>query len=169
MSFFTETDNTTDTLTISYFYTSDQVITFVIPAIVLTGIPGNILSFIIMTRKHNSYVSCSIYMTGLAESDFILLVGAADLWLSHNVIFHVSLYGLHYGIMNVHFIFARYGYLLLIAMALDWMIAVIFPLKATTMCTPKRAQIISLVCLLPIFIANIPSIFSHLGIYGILQ
>ena len=44
---------------------------WMLPAI--TGIPGNVLVFFVMTLKHNRTLSPSIYMTAMALSDNLVL------------------------------------------------------------------------------------------------
>jgi hypothetical protein len=46
------------------------------PIVTLTlGFTGNVMSFLVMTKKENRQISCCIYMAGLSIVDSLVLVG----------------------------------------------------------------------------------------------
>ena len=136
----TNTNNTT--LVISSYYVNLRrgMYVYSIPVIFMLGLPGNILSFIIMTKKHNRHISCCVFMSSLAVTDTLDLFAAALYWVLQA--FNIKRSTATHFLINInHYIFVKLGYLTLIAMTVDRMIAVRYPLKATVLCIPKRAMV----------------------------
>ena len=66
-------------------YTYQQIGTaiqrYMAPLVVVIGVLGNTLSFLVMIQPRNRRVSCCIYMAALAVSDTMTLYVAAHLWV----------------------------------------------------------------------------------------
>ena len=57
----TNTENATlNEISLYYVNLARNLYVYITPFIVIFGVPGNILSFIIMTRKHNGDISCCV-------------------------------------------------------------------------------------------------------------
>ena len=51
------------------------------PCIIILGMIGNILSFMVMLMKHNRRISCCVYMAMLAVSDSVCLILGVYYWV----------------------------------------------------------------------------------------
>jgi hypothetical protein len=58
-----------------YFYQISVYYLWIVP--VVSGIPGNIISILVANRKHNRNLSPCVYITAMAVSDTLFLVGQA--------------------------------------------------------------------------------------------
>ena len=137
------------------------VVQWVTPITVTLGLLGNILTFLVMTRKKNRRISCCVYMAVLAVTDSYTLISymgftACTLGPSAPIcrnLMACRISGYLMGTTNVA------GTMLLVALTIDRFMAVRFPLKARIYCTPRRARIFSAIVLVFCFIYNIPHIF----------
>lgn len=141
-------------------YRVGQVIhTFWLPLVVLVGWTGNLLSFAVMTRKQNIKISCCIYMAMLAIADSGVLCLGAIYWTA-TIVYPRKRYRWECKIIDWLFVvLSNYGVILLISMTIDRLIAVRFPLRSVTVCTPKRAKLISAISLIIIMVYNIPQLY----------
>ena len=132
-----------------------------VPILVPLGLCGNIITLVIMANKHNRQISVCIYMSSLAVSDNIMLCLSLDFWLATNGVWTRTVHPWQCKVLTWLFqVFSTYGIILVIAMTLDRLIAVRWPLKAATICTASRAKLTSLSALLLMFIYTLPHLFS---------
>ncbi|XP_064622610.1 cysteinyl leukotriene receptor 1-like [Lineus longissimus] len=130
---------------------------------VIFGIPGNILSVLIATRKRNRGLSPCIYITAMAVVDTALLVQLA--WLSlffsdigktfltdRGIIFRVVVYTMTtFGTQSGFF---------QAAMSVDRLIAVRWPMAAPRLCSTPRAKKIVITTFLATAVFNIKDFFT---------
>ncbi|XP_064642970.1 probable G-protein coupled receptor B0563.6 [Lineus longissimus] len=128
------------------------------------GVVGNMISFLITTKKSNKNLSTCVYMSALSVVDTMILISVT----SHRVIFVLGQSAvIQYGINDVIF-FWYWSYtagmssgLYLAYMSLDRAIAVTFPLKAKTFCTTSRAKkAVSMTFFIPA-ILNVNMFFTY--------
>lgn len=119
------------------------------PTIIPIGTIGNILSFLVMTQKHNRSNSCCTYMAGLALSDIAMLWLCLYDWLTNLpypwarqtlVMCKVNNWAFQALSMN--------SIILVTFMTLDRFVAVSFPFKAKRWCTTKRAKVTMIIILI---------------------
>ena len=117
---------------------------YVPPIILIIGTIGNILSFIILTRKRMTGSTYS-YLAVLAIADTIYLYsGLFKQWirtLTGYDVLQVSNWSCK-GITMLMYTASHYSVWLIIAVTMERYIAVRWPLKAKTMCTKRRAIIV---------------------------
>ena len=122
------------------------------PLIVLIGIPGNILSFIVMKSPRFRYKSYSHYLCALAVFDTLVLVvkylkRVDD--LMHITQGHGFLHGYTDAGCKIHNFTEHVCYLMsswvVLCMTLERFIAVNFPFKKDLLCRPRNAVTIILV------------------------
>ena len=140
-----------------------EIARWLTPITVAFGLLGNLLTFLVVTRKKNRRISCCVYMAVLAVTDSYTLLS----YMGFNacVIGDVSqsalcrsltacrVSGYLMGTTNVS------GTMLLVTLTIDRFMAVRHPLRARVYCTPRRARIASAVVLVFSFVYNIPHIF----------
>ena len=124
------------------------------------GIIANILCILVMSQKHNRSISCSVYMSSLAVCDIVPLVA-----ISGNVFMEGALSSLGEIILckctsfSV-FTFGRSGVLIILALLVERTIAVMCPMKAGILLSPKRATVIVLIIVFFTAIIHSPFMFS---------
>ncbi len=144
-------------------YTTYQVGMYIervyFPIILTLGIPGNILSLLVMMRKSNRALSCCWYFAALAVSDTGLLVSYFTFWLEGGILSSATLTSCR--IMTLFFYwFSINSISLIVCLTADRCVAVVFPLKFLHWRHPSRARTI-IACLFVITcIFNIPHCFT---------
>ena len=131
------------------------VYVFVIPF----GLLGNLLSLLVVCRKQNRALSCSVYMGALAVADAAVLLCQAALLLANS-----KPNGLSHPVLSIIckiFSYMSYsaafcGVLIILALLLERVIAVTRPLKAALWLSPTRAIIITFIITVIALIYNIP-------------
>ncbi len=133
--------------------------------IVPFGFIGNILSFIVMSRKSNRQISCSVYIMSLALSDTVVILVGGYYW---TVTFLFSGFGYWDCVVMTYLLFvgSTNGMLVILAMTFDRMLAIRFPLKAVSVCTRTRAKIISVTVAVIAFAVNVPHYFMTSLVHG---
>ncbi|XP_049314653.1 cysteinyl leukotriene receptor 1 [Bactrocera dorsalis] len=145
------------TITTHYYY---------VPALVIAGTIGNILSVFVFSTTKLRKLSSSIYLAALAISDTCFLWGLAVQWMNF----------LDVDVYNRDFFCQFFTFLsnwacfcsawFVVAFTVERFIAVAFPLKRQTMCTVHRAKyVIGALSALGIFHC-VPFYFSSAPIYS---
>ena len=130
------------------------------PAIVLIGIIGNILSFLVMVKPQNRHISTCVYMASLSVSDTILIIYQGySIWILPTFKLHpfVSMQCLWN--MFTSFGFSMIGSLIIVAMTFDKFFAIRFPHKSASFSTPRRAKIIVLITVIFSVVFNLPQFY----------
>ena len=127
--------------------------------LVPTGLVGNILSFLVMTKPNNRKVSTCIYMAAISVNDNLMIGLALHDWLVgavniHN--WHVQECKIAAYFDKISLQTATYQVL---AMTVDKYVAIRWPHRAATYSTPRRAKFIILGILIFTFTYNIPHLF----------
>ena len=133
------------------------IIKYIMPLIVLSGITGNIISFLVLIRRRMRHTVVYFYLALLAIADTgVLMLSALKTWirvLSGFELLHVSDFGCK-TIMFLFLISMHMSAWLLVAMTIDRLIAVTFPLKTSAWCTTKRAVYTSISLLFACILLN---------------
>ena len=131
------------------------------PVLILLGLIGNTLSFLVMIRPNNRKVSTCIYTAAISINDNSMLFCVLHDFLHVVSAMNIDKWYLLECKINTFFAFfclqcATYQVL---AMTFDKYIAIKWPHRAATYSTPKRAKIIiaTIICL--VFIYNLPHFF----------
>ncbi|XP_055627369.1 growth hormone secretagogue receptor type 1-like [Toxorhynchites rutilus septentrionalis] len=149
-----------DQHTFSYYAELLSVIHFYyIPALVLFGSIGNILSVLVFFKTKLKKLSSSYYLAALGLSDTCYLFGLFVPWLN---LIDIKIYTLEVYCQFFTFFSNLCSFLsvwFVVAFTVERFIAVLYPLKRQTMCTVRRAKIvISALTLIGVFI-SLPVIF----------
>lgn len=132
---------------------------YLLPIVVVIGLIGNTLSLLIMLKPHNRRISCCNYMAGLAVSDNLMLLNAANYWtVSFN-----SRPMWNYECKTLAWMFQAVSFtsmILIFSMTVDRFLAVRFPLQARTWCSVHRARVsIAVIATLSV-IYTLPYLFT---------
>ena len=132
--------------------------------IIPIGILGNLLSLIVVTRKQNRTLSCSVYMGALAVADTLTLIGQSGLWMIANIL--PSVWGMEkLGIMctvccYILFSSSFGGVMMILALLAERVIAVTFPLKAAVLLSPRRAVTIIIINSIITLAYHVPILYT---------
>ncbi len=120
------------------------------------GFAANIFSFLVMSMKHNRHLSTCIYMMTIAVSDNVKLYSVFHVWLVEY--FHLQNYSswLCKVRIFVGLLAGMFGAFQIVLMTLDKVIAVKLPHRAKSICTAKRAKLLSIINLILSVIFNLP-------------
>jgi len=129
-----------------------QIVT---PIIVVIGIGGNILSFVVMKTKSWRHKSYSHFLCALAVFDSLTLINR-EVLLVHELRMYAGDTGLYNGFSDIacslHNFYEHMCYLmsswLIVCMAVERVVAVFFPLRKAFLCTQHGAVIVILVLLM---------------------
>lgn len=118
--------------------------TFYTPLIVVIGSVGNILSVVVFFRLKLRKLSSSFYLVALGISDTIFLLTNSSSWLiteldsalNLEIVCKVTNY-----LCGVSSVLSAW---FVVAFTVERFIAVLYPLKRQTMCTVRRAKMISI-------------------------
>ncbi|CAH1797089.1 unnamed protein product [Owenia fusiformis] len=123
------------------------LINYLLPVIIVFGLIGNVLSLVIMLRRRMRTSSVCHYLAILAVTDsIVLVVSALKTWIrtwSGFELLHVSNFACKF-LKFLFFYSAHFSAWLVVAMTTERVIAIWFPFKATTVCSKKRARIVTL-------------------------
>ncbi|XP_058462387.1 growth hormone secretagogue receptor type 1-like [Malaya genurostris] len=149
-----------DQHTFLYYAELLSVINFYyIPALVLFGSIGNVLSVLVFFKTKLKKLSSSYYLAALGLSDTCYLFGLFVPWLN---LIDIKIYTLEMYCQFFTFFSNLCSFLsvwFVVAFTVERFIAVLYPLKRQTMCTVRRAKIvISALTLIGVFI-SLPVIF----------
>ncbi len=142
------------------FRVGEAIHRYYFPAIVITGVVGNTLSFLVMVKPHNRNISTCVYMACLSVSDTLLLLYQGySIWILPTFNLHpfVPLHCLWN--MFTSFGFSMVGSLIITAMTFDKFFAIKFPHKSASFSTPNRAKIIVLIVAVFSVVFNLPQFY----------
>ncbi len=109
--------------------------------------------------KHNRHQSTCVYMSILAVSDNLVLISALEGWMVRNF----GLYGYSTMVCRIKIYWSRlcglFGAYEIVLMTFDKFLAIKIPHRAMSVCTAKRARILSLCSL--IFLALFTAPFAY--------
>ena len=108
-----------------------------------------------MTMKHNRHLSTCVYMSIIAINDNIVLTLAFHKWFVENVVAGHSKWLCKAKLFSVH-VFACYGAFQIVLMTLDKVIAIKLPHRSASICTAKRARLLSLINFIIVIILYLP-------------
>lgn len=140
---------------------------YVILFSVVVGIPSNCLAFIVMAMKHNRHNSCYRYMLAISAFDTVellvlLMFSPRSLHIMH---IYLEMTPTSCGVVSFLNAWASVSSnYLIVAMTIDRLIAVIFPLKTHTWCTRRRSNITTATISLTSAVFAIPSLFCSLKV-----
>ena len=130
------------------------------PTLSIVGVIGNILSGIVMFRKNNRQVSCYFYMAMLAVTDSLHLITTLGYWIvkdTPHLYVPPNIYKwICYILFPITSGSALCGTYIILAMTLDRLIAVKWPLKSLTWCTMKRARVTTACAITFSFLVKLP-------------
>ncbi len=152
--------------TFGEFHVSMAIVTYVFPIVIAIGTVGNILSFIVLTRRRLRDTSVYVYLAVLACADNgVLYLSAFKTWVRAVFqweLLHVSDAGCKI-IMCLFLVSLHLSAWLIVAMSTDRFLVVWFPFKAAYWCSGKRAKITTAILTLIIIAYNI-HVFWTLGL-----
>lgn len=125
------------------------------PIVIILGLVGNILSFLVMMQKHNRSKSTCIYLAALALTDIGSLITLAYLWFVTELQGPWSDAGCKIWVYVVFLMTAGSAFTLLVVTFDRW-IAICFPFKAPLWCTIARTRIILIVTYAFVVVFYIP-------------
>ena len=112
---------------------------YILPFIVLFGLIGNTLSFLVMLKRHNRIISCCNYIGALALCDNLMLLTGADYWtltFKHRPAFRIEC---KFNAWLLHAVsFA--AVIFMFSMTVDRFLCICFPIKARNLCVVPRAR-----------------------------
>ena len=112
---------------------------YLTPAIILSGVTGNLLSFLVFSLTHLRKQSSSVYLASLALADMTFLIALFFVWLSWiNIpLFHTQ--GLCQLVVYLIHVSAFMSIWFIAGFTIERYIIVWYPLKKERFCSPKRA------------------------------
>ncbi len=120
------------------------------------GFVTNILSLLVMTMKHNRKLSTCVYMGVIAVNDNVYLLLAFHYWFANFIeSSHYTTWVCKFKAYSV-LVTGTFGGYEIFFMTLDKCIAITMPHKSTSLCTTKRAKIVSVVNLITCIIFYLP-------------
>ncbi|CAH1799707.1 unnamed protein product [Owenia fusiformis] len=124
--------------------------------VIILGLIGNILSFLVMKFTSMNKAASSIYLAALAIFDTgVLLVGLGRQW-SRNM-FTYDIRAAHEWACKIH-VFFTYMFIdlsawMLVCVTIDRVILVYLPLRAKSICTKRKTM--TVICLITFFIVGV--------------
>ncbi len=132
---------------------------YYLPFVILLGLVGNTLSFLVMTQRQNRHISCCVYMAGLAISDNGMLIIAFSLWIITEWVgrfVHPILCCLPAWLMQS---LSCYGVSVVFMVTLDRCLAIKYPYKGMTWRTPSNARRTVIILAFISLLLNLPFYF----------
>lgn len=115
---------------------------YALPAFIVLGIPGNILSFVVFSCSSTmNKLPSSTYMAALAITDTGFLVLLFFTWLQQAGISSVVSYPWCQIIVFSTYVFSFLSVWFVVLFMIERYIAVCYPLKALQLCTKRRARL----------------------------
>ncbi|XP_020282382.1 thyrotropin-releasing hormone receptor-like [Pseudomyrmex gracilis] len=137
-------DETSAICTSLYFFL-DFCHVYYIPAIILLGLVGNLLSCVVFLKTHLKLRSSSYYLAALACADFGFLMSLLLVWLNSTLGWRVfNNDGWCETLVYVSAVCSSLSVWLIVAFTVERFIAVQYPLHRPHMCTVARAKMIIL-------------------------
>ncbi|CAH1800929.1 unnamed protein product [Owenia fusiformis] len=115
------------------------------PVVIVLGVIGNILSFLVTTFTSMKQANMSIYLSALAVFDTgALIVGLGQAWILH--LFKFDIREAHEWACKIHvfftYLFIDLSVWMLVSVTIDRVIFVYLPLRARSICTRRNAIIV---------------------------
>ena len=123
------------------------------------GFIGNFLSMVVMAMKHNRHLSTCTYMMAISINGNILMCIFLYQWLLKNTNVQQLTDVICRTVAPPMLIFVYNGTFQVILMTLDKCLAVRFPHKALSYCTPERAKILLLIAFFSMLAFNSPHFY----------
>ena len=135
------------------------------PFAILIGLVGNILTVIVMSQKRNIKLTTCVYMLALSVVGNFILILYALLWFIRNF-FPNSAHPILCKSMNflVYCLFDISTWVL-VAMSIDRLIAVNFPLRSLSWCTIRRTKRVIVLILILFALKNLHVFFTTNLVY----
>lgn len=122
--------------------------------VIVTGVVGNSLSFLVFTRTNLKLRSSSYYLAALALADLGFILTLLVVWLKHFDVDLFSWNGWCQAMVYGGSVCSCLSVWLTVAFTLERLIAVQYPLQRPSMCTVRRAKTI-------IFVLTFVAVASH--------
>ena len=134
---------------------------YVLPIVVSIGIPGNIISFVVLVFSTFRKSTTSLYLATLAVLDTVILT-VSVLWFTsfHHPDAGIFREGTCQFIHLVFYFSIHFDVLVLVAMTVERFIAVVFPLKAPSLISTKKAYVTIAALGLFSFVLNVHHTFT---------
>ena len=126
----------------------DNLNIYFTPIIIIIGITGNLLSFIVFTRTHLRRQSSSVYLASLAMVDIIFLLSLCIVWLSWIKIPLFHRQGWCQVVVYMMYVCTFLSVWLVTSFTIDRFIMCYYPLRKDRYCTTKRARIVVIILIL---------------------
>lgn len=131
---------------------------WLLPVVIIFGTIGNIFSFVLMLQREMRHTSTYFYLAILAVADTVVLfVSAFKTWirtLSNFELLHISDASCKTLTFLTYFSLHLSAWLI-VAVTIERFIVVWFPLKATSICSTRRAKLTTVGIMLTLFLLNI--------------
>lgn len=128
--------------------------------IIIFGMVGNTLSFLVFTRTHLKLRSSSYYLAALALADLGFLLTLLVVWLNHVGVDLFNRQGFCQALVYSSSVCSCLSVWLTVAFTIERLIAVQYPLQRPYMCTVRRAKIIISVLTLTTLTCHVYSLFT---------
>ena len=115
---------------------------YVTPILIVIGLIGNIISFLVFVGTHLRQLSSTMYLAALALADSGFLVQLFASWLGYVRIFWFHKEGWCQSFVYLSYVCSFLSVWLVVGFTAERYIAVCYPLKRQDMCTVKRAKIV---------------------------
>ena len=128
--------------------------------IIVFGMVGNTLNFLVFTRTHLRLRSSSYYLAALALADLGFLLTLLIVWLNHVGINLFNRQGFCQAMVYGSSVCSCLSVWLTVAFTFERLIAVQYPLQRPFMCTVHRAKVIIGVLTIVTFLVHVYSLFA---------
>ena len=128
--------------------------------LIVVGVVGNLLSFLVFTVTHLKYRSSSYFLAALAVSDLGFLITLFFLWLQNIGIDFFNRQGWCQALIYASSVFSSLSVWLTVAFTVERLIAVQYPLQRPLICTVRRAKITIFVLVLITLSVHVYLMFS---------
>ncbi|XP_036357137.1 rhodopsin, GQ-coupled-like isoform X2 [Octopus sinensis] len=150
-----------------FMHIADTLHIYALPVLIALGIPGNLLSFIVFTCSTvMNKLPSSTYMAALALSDSGFLSILLCIWLQKmNIHEYVTQLWCQFIVFGAY-IFGFLSVWFTVLFTIERYKVVCYPLKATQICTKRRARLSTLIiCVFPVFL-YMPSFWTTIDYHG---
>ena len=115
---------------------------YLTPVIILVGVVGNVMSFLVFTRTHLARLSSSVYLASLSIADTGFLLALAVVWLSRVGVPLFRQQGWCQGTVYFTYVFCFLSVWNVVSFTAERYIIVYHPLRKDAFCTRKKAKIV---------------------------
>lgn len=133
---------------------------YYLAVIIIFGMVGNTLNFLVFTRTHLKLRSSSYYLAALALADLGFLLTLLVVWLNHVGIDLFNRQGFCQALVYTSSVCSCLSVWLTVAFTIERLIAVQYPLQRPYMCTVRRAKIIISALTLTTVTGHVYSLFT---------